>query len=125
MLNYLKNTKTFIRYRYWEYWPVWLAYLPVIPVILFYAMVARRLFFFSNVNPIFKTGALIGASKFKILSQIPDRFKPKTLLNSNQPNRVAKALNDINEAHVPVLNKYNVLICTFAFCLFRWPEILF
>ncbi|NNE26641.1 MAG: hypothetical protein HKN09_07340 [Saprospiraceae bacterium] len=110
MLNYLKNTNTFIRYRYWEYWPVWLAYLPVIPVILFYALVTRRLFFFSNVNPVFKTGALMGASKFKILSQIPDKYKPKTILNTKQPNRIEIALDDIRKAQIefPLIVKPNI-----------------
>ncbi len=95
MIKQLKSSNTFIRYRYWEYWPMWLAYLPVLPVVLFYALRARRFFFFSNVNPIFKTGALLGASKFDILHQIPDQYKPISILNKNLPNRYSAAVADI------------------------------
>ena len=110
MLQDLKNSNTYIKYRHWEYWPMWLAYLPVLPVILYYALRMRRFFFFSNVNPGFKTGALMGASKFNILSQVPDRFKPVTILNTVGPDRLGRALDDIRDRDIkfPLIVKPDV-----------------
>lgn len=110
MLDYLKNTKTFIRYRYWEYWPIWLVYLPVIPVALFYALRMRRFFFFSNVNPIFKTGAFLGASKFKILSQIPREHIPQTILVKNFGDRIGSAISQLRNSGIsyPLIVKPDV-----------------
>ena len=57
-----------------------MVYLPIIPVILYYALRMRKCFFFSNVNPKFNTGALLGASKYDILQQIDSDYLPKTIL---------------------------------------------
>ncbi|MBT8188902.1 MAG: hypothetical protein KJO29_00620 [Bacteroidia bacterium] len=110
LIDYFKNTKTFIRYRYWEYWPIWLVYLPVIPVALFYAFRMRRFFFFSNVNPIFKTGAFLGASKFKILSQIPEQYIPQTILIRNTGDRIRSAIDQLRNSGIsyPLIVKPDV-----------------
>lgn len=110
MLDRLKQTKAFIKWTNWEYWPTWLAYLPVLPVVLYYVFKTRRWFFFSNVNPLFKTGALMGASKYQILEQIPDAYKPITLYIGKNENSVQGVLELMREKNLefPVIAKPDV-----------------
>lgn len=98
MIDRLKESKYVIKWTQWEYWPVWLAYLPVLPVILYYVAKSRRWFFFSNVNPLFKTGALMGASKFQILEDIPECYKPTTVFFSKEERSLDKILQKIQVA---------------------------
>jgi len=100
MIKYIKNSRTYIRYSNWEYWPIWLVYLPVVPLFLYFVLRTKRFFFFSNVNPLFKTGDLMGASKSKILNKIPKAYRPLTIINRNQPNRVALAIEEINSSNL-------------------------
>lgn len=63
----------------WEYWPVWLANIPTVLFWLFFAIKARKLFFFSTANPGIETGGVLGESKINILRRIPTEFLPITL----------------------------------------------
>lgn len=63
----------------WEYWPIWLATPPVIAIYLWFALRARHLVFFSNVNPGIPLGGIVGESKKAILDQIPPEYLPKTV----------------------------------------------
>ena len=64
----------------WEYWPMYIFNLPVLFIWLWNGIKARDLLFFTLANPDIKTGGLFGESKSGILQQIPDSFKPKTIL---------------------------------------------
>ena len=110
MIERIKSSNIFIRWTQWEYWPMWLAYLPVLPIVLYYVMRTRRWFFFSNVNPLFKTGALMGASKYKILSQIPDHYKPVTLFVHRDKNDLTFVKSQIAQAGLqfPLIAKPDV-----------------
>jgi hypothetical protein len=70
----------FIRLRSWEYWPVYVFNLPVLGIWIWNAIRARDFFFFTLTNPGIETGGFFGESKSEILDNIPDGFKPKTLL---------------------------------------------
>ncbi len=63
----------------WEYWPTWLATPPIIAIYLWFALRARHLVFFSNVNPGIPLGGIVGESKKAILEQIPPEYLPKTV----------------------------------------------
>lgn len=110
MIHKIKNNNLYFRISRWEFWPVWLAYLPVIPVIAFYAIKTRAFFFFSNVNPLFKTGALLGASKYKILNQIPDVYKPITILVKNKESNIDNILKLMEQAQLsfPIIAKPDI-----------------
>lgn len=110
MLRQIKNSNFIIKWTHWEFWPMWLAYMPVLPIVLYYVAKTRRWFFFSNVNPLFKTGALMGASKYKILDQIPDKYKPITLYFSSYEKDLAYILSKIEEANLnfPLIAKPDV-----------------
>ena len=57
-------------------------YVAIIPTILFwlwFALRARRLFFFSAVNPAIESGGMMGESKHLILKRIPEEFLPLTV----------------------------------------------
>ena len=58
---------------------MWAANLPLAILLLFYALRARRLFFFSAVNPVIETGGTWGESKFNILRRIPASHVPATI----------------------------------------------
>jgi len=65
--------------RNWEYWPIWLANIPTVLFWLFFALKARKLFFFSTANPGIETGGVLGESKINILRRIPAQYLPITL----------------------------------------------
>src|SRR3989337_3130907 len=64
----------------WEYWPVYVFNIPVIFMWIINAIRARDLFFFTLTNPGIETGGFFGESKSRILNNIPEEFKPKTIL---------------------------------------------
>jgi hypothetical protein len=70
----------FIRLRSWEYWPVYIFNIPVVCIWIWNAIKARDFFFFTLTNPGIETGGFFGESKSAILNNIPDDFKPKTVL---------------------------------------------
>ncbi len=58
---------------------MWAANLPLAIIVLYFALRARRLFFFSAVNPVIETGGAWGESKSKILQRIPNSHVPATI----------------------------------------------
>lgn len=52
--------------------------IPVMLIWLWFSLRARDLFFFSNANPLIKNGGVLGESKSKILSHLPDWIQPLT-----------------------------------------------
>jgi len=69
-----------IKLSHWEYWPTQVVYFPIYLYHKLLAIRARSYFFFSNVNPDMEMGGLFFASKFKALQQLPQAYKPKTIL---------------------------------------------
>lgn len=61
-----------------EYWPYWLFYAPFVPYWIWNSVKSGSFSYFCKVNPGIKFGGFLDYSKFKILQQIPDDFKPKT-----------------------------------------------
>ncbi len=110
MVDKIKKSNLIIKLTHWEYWPVWLAYLPVLPIVLYYVFRTRRWFFFSNVNPLFKTGALMGASKYKILSQIPEDYIPVTFYVEKEKREVRLVLEQMRSSglNFPIIAKPDV-----------------
>jgi len=70
----------FTRITHWEFWPFNVLYAPVFFYWIWLVIKARSPYFFVASNPGIEYGGMLGESKFKILSQIPDGLKPKTLL---------------------------------------------
>jgi hypothetical protein len=64
----------------WEFWPMYVFNIPVIIHWLWQSLKSRDLFFFTLTNPGIETGGFFGESKSRILRNIPDEFKPKTIL---------------------------------------------
>lgn len=63
----------------WEYLPWWLANVPVYGFYLWFAVRARHIWFFSNVNPAIPLGGAMGESKSDILRLLPQSVLPKTV----------------------------------------------
>jgi len=68
------------KWTVWEYFPWWLANVPVYGMYLWFALRARHLFFFSNVNPVIPLSGAMGESKKAILDLLPAHLKPATVL---------------------------------------------
>ena len=75
----IKNTTFYIKLTNWEYWPMYVANIPLLFIWLWFALKARKLFFFSAVNPVIETGGMWGESKYNILRRIPESHLPKTI----------------------------------------------
>src|SRR5688572_22937495 len=69
-----------IRLQHWEYWPIYVFNFPVLLIWLWHAMRSRDLVFFTSTNPGIPTGGFFGESKSQILRNIPDAYKPITVL---------------------------------------------
>ncbi len=62
----------------YEYWPFWLFYAPFLPYWIWNSIRSGSFSYFCKVNPGLEFGGFLDYSKYKILQQIPDEFKPKT-----------------------------------------------
>lgn len=75
----ITKSNFYIKLTNWEYWPLAIANLPLVFIWLWFALKARKLFFFSAVNPVIETGGMWGESKYNILKRVPDSHLPKTI----------------------------------------------
>lgn len=88
---------------------MWLANLPLFIWILWFAVRARDLFFFSAVNPVIETGGMWGESKWGILERVPKSHVPTTVfIEEGTSGEVA--LEKLNAAGLtfPVIAKPDV-----------------
>jgi hypothetical protein len=67
------------KWTVWEYFPWWLANIPVYGFFAWFALRARHLFFFTNVNPAIPLGGAMGESKNGIYKLLPPEILPPTL----------------------------------------------
>ncbi len=79
ILHKIKNSIFYIKLTNWEYWPLYIVNIPLIITWLWFAIKARKLFFFSAVNPVIETGGMWGESKYNILKRIPEKNIPITV----------------------------------------------
>ena len=70
----------------YEYWPVWVFYAPFVLYWVGKSLKAGSFSYFCKVNPGIKFGGFLDYSKFKILQQIPNEFKPKTQFLKSKSN---------------------------------------
>ena len=66
------------KFLQYEYWPFWLFYAPFVPYWIWKSIQSKSFSYFCKVNPGIEFGGFLDYSKYKILQQIPDEFKPKT-----------------------------------------------
>ena len=78
-LDDIKNSAFYIKLTNWEYWPIYVANIPLLFIWLWFAIRAKKLFFFSAVNPVIETGGMWGESKYNILKRIPESYLPITI----------------------------------------------
>ncbi len=99
-----------IKWANWEYWPIWAANLPLGMLMLWYALRARRLFFFSAVNPAIETGGMWGESKFNILRRMPESHVPPTIFvkQGTDFQQIIKRMRDVGLHVWPVIAKPDV-----------------
>lgn len=69
-----------IRTTNYEFWPFWLFYIPAYFYYVFLAIKSRSILYFTKLNSGMKFGGAILSSKIEILSKLPDRLIPKTIL---------------------------------------------
>ena len=96
----LFNSPFWTKWGSWEYWPVYITNIPTVLYWLYYALRARRLFFFSVVNPVIETGGVLGESKINILRRIPEQYLPKTLLVKGAERNFERLLERIEAAEI-------------------------
>src|SRR5690606_13780773 len=71
------NSKN-IKFLSYEYWPYWLFFAPFLPYWIWNSLKSGSFSYFCKVNPGMEFGGFLDYSKYKILQQIPEGFKPKT-----------------------------------------------
>jgi hypothetical protein len=75
---YLNRQAWYIRLTNKEYWNANIFFIPLAFYMVYLAIKARAIFFFSAANPAIPTGGLIGESKEDINKLIPPQYRPKT-----------------------------------------------
>lgn len=68
----------------YEYWPFWLFYTAFVPYWILRSIQSKSFSYFCDVNPGIEFGGFLDYSKYKIIQQIPNEFKPKTILISTK-----------------------------------------
>jgi len=99
-----------IKLTNWEYWPFYIANIPVVGFWLYFAAQAKKLFFFTTVNPVIETGGVFGESKINILRRIPSAYIPKTIFIPAEARDLYSILNKIQTAELsfPIIAKPDV-----------------
>ena len=90
------NTNLWVKTTNWEYWPWYIVYIPVFAYWLWLGLRARSIFFFSAANPGMRYGGILGGSKKEILDTVPEKYRPQTLLIS-QDTTLATVVKLITE----------------------------
>lgn len=105
----LTGSNFFLKLTNWEYWPMSVANFPLVLIVAWFALRARRLFFFSAVNPVIETGGMWGESKFNILKRIPSSHVPPTVFvkQGTDFQEILIKMQDIGLAW-PVIAKPNI-----------------
>lgn len=99
----------FKKWLFWEYWPGWLAMPPVIAIYIWFALRARHLVFFSNVNPKIPLGGVFGESKRAILDLIPEEYVPKTVfLEAGISRERVLSILEAANLHFPLMVKPDI-----------------
>lgn len=78
----MKNLKRKI--SEFEYWPAWIFYAPFVPYWIWKSIQSLSFSYFCKVNPGVEFGGFLNYSKFEILNQIPEKFKPETHFIKNK-----------------------------------------
>lgn len=105
----LKNTPFFIKLSHWEYWPFELIYFPVFFYWVYLSIKNKSPFFFSATNPSIEAAGLLEHSKFEILNQLQNTFKPKTILvDSKMPFESILLALEYQNVDFPIIAKPNI-----------------
>ncbi|MCB9283369.1 MAG: hypothetical protein H6563_04785 [Lewinellaceae bacterium] len=109
MFNRITSSPLFLKLFVWEYWPMGLAIVPTVAFWLWFGLRARRLFFFSAVNPAIETGGMMGESKIDIMRHLPEEHLPKTVfVKTGTPwEKIISELKAL-EMDYPLIAKPNV-----------------
>lgn len=89
---------------------MWAANLPLTFIVVYFALRARRPFFFSAVNPVIETGGMWGESKFNILQRIPDSHVPPTIFvkKGTDFQQVVRKMQEVGLVDWPVIAKPDI-----------------
>jgi hypothetical protein len=66
--------------RHWEFWPYWFFYAPVYAQIVWRGTLSGRLAGFACANPGLPFGGLLEYSKWQLLSELPEKYVPSTIV---------------------------------------------
>lgn len=107
MLNRLR--RFYVIWSRFEYWPWWFFYIPLIPFYVFFAIRTRSLVYFTAVNPGIEYGGFFGEHKDRILSKIPQEYKPWSIFFSKYKSETWEVeVRKIAESEYPMIFKPNV-----------------
>ncbi|MBK7335697.1 MAG: hypothetical protein IPJ00_05825 [Saprospirales bacterium] len=103
------KSSIYLKLTEWEYWPMYIAIIPTVLFWLWFALRARRLFFFSAVNPSIESGGMMGESKIDIMRKIPEEYLPATVFVP-KGTPWEKTLEDLKACGLryPIIGKPNV-----------------
>lgn len=72
----------------YEYWPYWIFYAPFVPYWILRSVQSLSFSYFCKVNPGIKYGGFLDYSKFELMEQLPNEYKPKTILIQTKEKKI-------------------------------------
>ncbi len=96
------------KYNRWEYWNPIIANIPVVFIWLRFAFKRKRMFFFTALNPGVKDGGAFGESKNFLLDQLPDKWKPVSVLIANPSTQKINQIINEHKINFPLIIKPDV-----------------
>ncbi|ADX67369.1 hypothetical protein [Weeksella virosa] len=85
----------------YEFWPFWVFYGALTPLYLLYAIRARSLMYFCNVNPSLRFGGFYDYPKYDLIRQLPKKHIPETFFIAR------KNIDSFQPSYYPVVAKPN------------------
>ena len=73
------------KWQKWEFWPFWFFYIPIYFKLLIDGIRSGSLSYFTLANPGMKMGGFSSYSKFDILSQLDQKYLPKSVRFDHEP----------------------------------------
>ena len=106
----IQDSSFYIKLTNWEYYPVYIANIPTVFFWLYFGIRARALFFFSSVNPVIKTGGVMGESKMNIFNRMPGYSFPKTIFIKKETTTLDSIITMLSQKGIafPLIAKPDV-----------------
>lgn len=105
----IKIKSFFTKLLQWEHWPSFMFYVPLAPFYIYSSIKGKHIVSYLAANPAIKYSGNGTESKFETIKLIPQKYKPKTILISEN-NNFNDSISSIEKANIefPLIAKPDI-----------------